>query len=244
MRKNIGRKRQGGWAWLPAAIGAIGSIAGGLIGRSGQREANETNIALAERTQQFQEDMSNTAVRRRVSDLRAAGLNPMLAYSDTASTPSGQTAHVENELTALGEGVRDAGHSASSLALLRAQEQKTKAEARKVSAEAKVVEATVPYSAANARESYYKLASEANKLMNEAEQVMENVKITELDYQQKQKLYPLLLEFQALQNRSAELGIPLMENMSEAQKSWWMKNVSPYLPDFLKSVSGVRGLRH
>lgn len=75
--------------WLPLAGAAI---AGGL-GFLGQQSANEANAEQARLNREFQERMSNTQYQRGVADLRAAGLNPALAYQQGgASSPTGSSA--------------------------------------------------------------------------------------------------------------------------------------------------------
>ena len=59
-----------------------------------QQQANEASSAEAERNREFQLMMSSTAHQREVSDLKAAGLNPILSANSGASTSSGAVANL------------------------------------------------------------------------------------------------------------------------------------------------------
>lgn len=77
-------------------IGLGGDLLGGLFGHNSQRAANRANIKLQREQQAWEKMMSDTAMQRRVQDLKLSGLNPVLAAGGAgASTPSVGPASVE-----------------------------------------------------------------------------------------------------------------------------------------------------
>jgi len=92
--------------------GTVGGVASALIpgvgSLVGQSQANQANLKIAREQMAFQERMSNTSYQRAVQDMKASGINPMLAYQQGgASSPGGASAHMEN---AIGPAVSSAMH--------------------------------------------------------------------------------------------------------------------------------------
>lgn len=252
--------------------GMIGSaIGGGIQASSAERsvqdtnqmnyamfkEGQEFNAAEAEKQRGFSERMANTSWQRGVADMQAAGLNPMLAYHEGgAATPSAASAsapapqrmeaaglagintaitarRLEGELEAMkAKAALDRSQALVNVAQVPFVEQQTRTSA----AQAGVHEAT----AKNILERLRVIMPEEHaKLVSEVYQLNQNSRLTEEQWRtqlERTKLTKAEVEL-------ALLAIPRARNEAGAQSSWWMREISPYLPDFLKGASGAGAVR-
>jgi len=78
---------------ISGGLGLIGGIVNNNANANQAQVANQFSAQQAQDQMDFQKEMSNTSYQRGTADMEAAGLNPMLAYSQGgASVPTGAMA--------------------------------------------------------------------------------------------------------------------------------------------------------
>lgn len=222
-----------------AAIGALGGIfqqdkQSDMADHAMDFTRDQTAAQMA-----FQERMRGSQYQTAVTDMQAAGLNPMLAYQQggsgtpTGASGSGQQGQAQN----IGQAAATAAASAAQIENLQAQTEKTKAETFNIKAD------VIPDDGAGGNRGLAGSPStySAHRVRNEAAKALEGVYLTHSQEQQvKQAIENAIKDGHRIDAHTgnirvdtelANLRIPHATNLAEAEKSGFKKYVSPFLDD-------------
>lgn len=188
-------------------------------------------------------DLSNTAVERRMQDMRNAGINPSLAFmnaSGGAQTPNLESVEFNPDVSTEVQNAYSAASTRSlqrlqmanlseQNSLLAAQTNGAEAASRKANAEAQEIEARIPYSAADSQNrsllldhELQRIAAEISSASSRADIDWNEREFQRLTFDQRLEISKLQKEYQQLVNRAAALGIPQKEIDAEFAKQHGM----------------------
>lgn len=87
----------------------VAPIATGALNYFGQKQTNAANAQMAQKQMDFQEQQTSTSYQRGMADMKSAGLNPILAYSQGgAGSGGGASAQMGNSIGAGANSALDA----------------------------------------------------------------------------------------------------------------------------------------
>lgn len=200
------KHKQRGWLQFLAPIAA--AAIGGALGKQGQEDTNEANAqqntetrafnaAEAHKKRVWDEQMRATQYQTAVGDLRAAGLNPMLAYSQGgAGMPSGATGSAGSVIpmqNATQAGVNSA-IAAANIANVHSQTQVNEAQAE-------LIKAQTPQAVASTGN----IEQQTKNLQEGLNKISEEIKNVRMDTLEKEERITLVRAQQQLTNIQKDL---------------------------------------